>query len=78
MTEVGGKAWVQTIFYPFLHASSYGRGEALKVNIDCGKYDSKEFTDVPYLDSVAVYNKEEKKLTLFVLNRILTEYIELN
>lgn len=75
MTEVGGKAWVQTIFYPFLHASTYGRGEALKVNIDCAKYDSKEFTDVPMLDSVAVYNEENKEVTLFVLNRSLTEDI---
>ena len=25
----GGPAWKQTIFYPFMHASSYGRGTAL-------------------------------------------------
>ena len=59
MTEVGGKAWVQTIYLSFLTCFQLWTGEALKVNIDCGKYDSKEFTDVPYLDSVAVYNKEE-------------------
>ena len=25
MTENGGKAWAQTIFYPFMHTSNYGR-----------------------------------------------------
>ena len=29
MTENGGAAWVQTIFWPVLHASRYGRGTAL-------------------------------------------------
>ena len=26
MTRQGGGAWRQTIFYPFMHASNYGRG----------------------------------------------------
>ena len=30
MTENSGRAWRQTIFYPFLHASLYGRGVALQ------------------------------------------------
>src|SRR5690606_34434446 len=29
MTEEGGKAWKQTIFYPYLHASVFGRGISL-------------------------------------------------
>ncbi len=29
MTEENGPAWKQTIFYPYLHASKYGRGIAL-------------------------------------------------
>ena len=28
MTENGGKAWAQTIFYPFMYASVYGNGDA--------------------------------------------------
>ena len=30
MTEPGGPAWRQTIFYPFAHASRYGRGRVLR------------------------------------------------
>ena len=33
MTENDGGAWRQTIFYPFLHASKYGRGIALQPSI---------------------------------------------
>lgn len=77
MTEVGGSAWAQTIYYPFLHASLYGRGEAIKVNIESPKYDSKEYTDVPMLDAVSVLNHEKKEVTLFVLNRSLEDDIEL-
>ena len=30
MTEPGKSAYAQTTYYPFLHASLYGRGEALR------------------------------------------------
>ena len=69
MTEVGGSSWKQTIFYPFLHASVYGRGVALQPVIVSDKYDSKNFTDVPYLESVAVYNEEKEEVTIFAVNR---------
>lgn len=38
MTENGGSAWRQTIFYPFLHASLYGRGAALQPVIESPTY----------------------------------------
>ena len=34
MTEPDGKAWRQTIYYPFLHASRYGRGVVLQPLLD--------------------------------------------
>ena len=77
MTEKGGQAWRQTIFYPFKHASAWGRGTVLRCPITCGKYSSKEFDDVPYLDSVAVNNQEKKELTIFAVNRNLKEAIDL-
>ena len=50
MTENGGAAWRQTIFYPFMHASRYGRGVSLQPVVSSPKYDSADFTDVPYLE----------------------------
>jgi alpha-N-arabinofuranosidase len=69
MTVNGGPAWRQTIFYPYMHASVFGRGAALQPIISSPRYDSKDFTDVPYLESVAVYREETEELTVFAVNR---------
>ena len=61
-TKTGGGAVAQTIFYPFMHLSNYGRGAALLPLIDCPKYDCKEFTDVPYLEAIATYNEEQEEV----------------
>lgn len=73
MTENGGKAWAQTIFYPYLHASRYGRGWALTTLLDTGKHDTKDFCDVPDVDAVAVWNDESEELTVFAVNRDMEE-----
>ena len=77
MTEKGGRAWRQTIYYPFMHASAFGRGSVLDAKINSEKYDSKEYSDVPYLESTAVYNEEKGELTIFAVNRNLKESLDL-
>ncbi|KHD84139.1 alpha-N-arabinofuranosidase [Bacillus ginsengihumi] len=77
MTEENGVAWKQTIYYPFMHASKYGRGIALNPIISSPKYDSKDFTDVSYLESTAVYNEEKEELTIFAVNRDLEEALQM-
>ena len=77
MTENGGRAWRQTIFYPFLHGSIYGYGVVLDCVIDSPKYDSRDFSDVPYVDATAVYDEEDSgNITLFAVNRNLEESVE--
>ncbi|WP_150274409.1 alpha-N-arabinofuranosidase [Paenibacillus tepidiphilus] len=78
MTDTGGALWLQTTYYPFLHASNFGRGTVLLSNVSSPKYDSKDFTDVPYLESVAVFNEEEGQLTIFAVNRHLEEFMALD
>jgi len=78
MTEKSGGAWRQTIFYPFMDASRYGRGAVLRCPITVDKYDTKEFNDVPYLDAVAVYNAEKDEITIFAVNRNLKEAVNLD
>lgn len=73
MTEENGPAWKQTIFYPYMHTSVYGRGIALNPVISSPKYDSKDFTDVPTLESTAVYNEENEELSIFAVNRDIQE-----
>lgn len=78
MTETGGGACRQTIFYPYLHASLYGRGISLNPVVQSPKYDSADYTDVPYLDSAATWNEEQDELTIFAVNRSLEEDLELS
>jgi alpha-N-arabinofuranosidase len=77
MTEPGGAAWRQTIFYPFMHASKYGRGTALQVIFTGEKYDSKEYTGIPYLETIAVHHEEGGTLSIFAVNRNLEEALDL-
>ena len=78
MTEKdGGKAWRQTIFYPFMHASRYGRGMVLQPVIETPVHDTKEHENVTDLSSVAVWNQEKEELTIFAVNRNTKEDMEL-
>jgi alpha-N-arabinofuranosidase len=76
MTENGGTAWAQTIFYPFMHASNYGRGTALIPVVNCDKYNTKNIKDVPYIETIGILNEEKKELTVFAVNRSLEDNIE--
>ncbi|WP_308637666.1 arabinosylfuranosidase ArfA [Paenibacillus silvisoli] len=73
MTANGGGAWKQTIYYPYMHASIFGRGTVLVPLIQSPKYDAKDYTDVPYLDAVAVHNADAGEVTVFAVNRHLSE-----
>lgn len=75
MTEKDGGAWRQTIFYPFLHASRYGRGTALQPMISCGKHDTKKHSDVTDVEAVAVHDEETSEITIFAVNRNTEEDI---
>lgn len=77
MTQTGGRICRQTIFYPFLHASRYGRGIALSPSIECERYDSKDYSDVPYLESVATIDEENGEAAVFAVNRSLTDDLAL-
>ncbi len=76
MTRAGGGAWCQTIFYPFMHASRYGRGTALLPVLKSPTYETKELGAVPCVDAVAVEN-EAGGVTVFAVNKDLHEDIAL-
>ncbi len=80
MTETGGPAWRETIFYPFAQISRFARGDVVTSSVECETYASAyycphgaedAFYPVPraaYLKLSAVAN-EGGGLTLFGLNR---------
>ena len=77
MTENGGKAWKQTIYYPFYYASKYGRGRSLQGLFEGSKYDTRWYKDVPHVDTSAVLSEDGETLTVFAVNRDLKDEIAL-
>lgn len=71
--QKGGGAWKQTIFYPFMHASRYGRGKALQPVLVSDTHATKNMGNVTDVEAVAVYNEEKEELTIFAVNRNLQE-----
>lgn len=69
MTDKDAGAWKQSIYYPFLHASKYGRGIALEPVITTTKHDTSKHTDVSDIEAVSVYNPEKEEVTIFAVNR---------
>lgn len=74
MTEAGGgRSWRQTIFYPFLHASKYGRGTVLQPLVHSAKHATERHGEVTDIESVVVYHAEEQEAVIFAVNRNLEE-----
>ena len=76
MTEEGG-VWRQTIYYPFLHASLYGRGTVLKTVTDTRTHETSCHGEITDVVNAVVYNEENSELTIFAVNRNLSEAQEL-
>jgi len=78
MTEPGGAAWKQSIYYPYYFASIYGRGTALQLGVTSPGYDADVADNVPYLDISAVHDRAADTLTFFAVNRHDSEALELD
>ncbi len=76
MTREKGGAWAQTIFYPMMDASMYGRGTSLRPIITTDKHDTKHFNDVPTVDAAATMD-DAGNVTIFAVNRDLSEPVKL-
>ena len=72
MTRNGGGCWAQTIYYPFMHASQYGRGTVLKAVVQSPIYDCSDYEGVPTIDTAATLS-DDGTVTVFCVNRDLSE-----
>ncbi|WP_445216765.1 alpha-N-arabinofuranosidase [Bradyrhizobium sp. Pa8] len=77
MTETGGRAWRQTIFYPFKHASEWAQGTVLDMRLTCGTFSAGNGERFPEIVSAAVLAEDEKSLSLFCVNRNFDQPIDL-
>lgn len=78
MTETGGAAWAQTIFYPFMYGSVYGRGTTMQRIVNCDSYKTTDGLEAKYIDCSVVNNKEKRELVVYAVNRSLDEEMELD
>ncbi len=73
MTDAKGGSWKQTIYYPFMQASRFGRGVVLQTVMKTPSHETKGHGLVADIVSVAVYNEEKEEVTIFAVNRNLEE-----
>jgi alpha-L-arabinofuranosidase len=69
MTEPGGPAWRQTIFYPFAATARLARGTVLRLAADGPSHETKAYGQVPLVDSVATIDDVSGAVAVFLVNR---------
>jgi alpha-N-arabinofuranosidase len=76
MTEPGGPAWRQSIFFPFATTSRLAKGAALDVRLEAPEYRTATYGEVPLIDAVATYDAEWGTTSVFLVNRSLSDEAE--
>ena len=69
MTEPGGIAWRQSIFYPFATTSRLARGNVLAPRIDSPRSTTSRQGNLALIDAVATYDPEGAVGAYFLVNR---------
>lgn len=71
MTEPGGPAWRQTIFYPFAVAAGLARGEVVECRVSSDTVPTSDYGDVPAVDAIATVDRTGGRGLLMAVNRSL-------
>ena len=69
MTEPGGPAWRQTIFFPFAITARLAQGTVLRLAIESPCYETSEYGSVPLVDAVATIDDNSGAVAVFLVNR---------
>jgi alpha-L-arabinofuranosidase len=72
-TEPGGPAWRQTTFHPFALTARYANGTVLRVQADSPVIETAVHGEVPAVDTVVTHDPGGGALTIFMVNRHLSE-----
>jgi alpha-L-arabinofuranosidase len=68
MTEPGGPAWRQTIFFPFAITRRLAQGTVLRPAVESPSYETSAYGSVPLVDAAATID-DDGAVALFVVNR---------
>jgi alpha-L-arabinofuranosidase len=71
MTEPGGPAWRQTIFFPFAITARLAQGSVLRLAIESPSYETAVYGPVPLVDAVATLDDDTGEVAIFMVNRSL-------
>jgi alpha-L-arabinofuranosidase len=69
MTEPGGEAWRQSIFYPFATTAEQARGQSLVTRVTAPELSTDRYGDVPALSAAATHDPATGKVAAFFTNR---------
>jgi alpha-N-arabinofuranosidase len=69
MTEPGGPAWRQTIFFPFAITARLARGTVLRLAVESPSYDTAVYGPAPLVDAVATLDDDSGAVSVFLVNR---------
>jgi alpha-L-arabinofuranosidase len=73
-----GGAFKQTTFYPFQHASTFGRGVALRPALESPLKKTDGYGEQPFIQTASVYDEEAGIVTVFAVNLSLRDSVELD
>jgi alpha-N-arabinofuranosidase len=76
MTETGGKAWRQPIFFPFADAANLAQGVTLRQAVQSPTFTSKALGELDYLLTNISHDEASKQITVLALNRHLEEELD--
>jgi alpha-N-arabinofuranosidase len=69
MTEPGGPAWRQTIFFPFAITARLARGTVLRLTVESPSYNTAVYGRVALLDAVATIDDDSGSVAVFLVHR---------
>jgi alpha-N-arabinofuranosidase len=72
MTD-GNGLFQQTIYYPYSWALQFAKGAVLNLLVESSTYEVSGLDSVGYVDAAASYDKTDRKVSLFILNRDLAK-----
>ena len=73
LTEPGGAAWRQSIFWPFARTSALARGEILRLQTTSDRIDTPLHGDADLVDVSGTYDADAGTVALFLANRSLDD-----
>ena len=71
MTEPGGPAWRQAIFFPFAITARLAQGRVLRLAVESPSYETAECGTVPLVDAVATMDDDSGNVAVFLVHRSL-------